>query len=52
MKDPRGVGLQFEPDIMSARKHQSDKFDVLLKMVKQEQDKKKVKQDEKIQEVH
>ena len=52
MKDPRGVGLQFESDIMSAKKNMSDKFDVFLKMVKQEQDKKKVKQDEKIQEVH
>ena len=52
MKDPRGIGLQFATDIISAQKNKYDKFDILLKMAKQEEDKKKVNQNEKIQEVY
>ena len=52
MRDTRIVGYKFEANIISMQKHKSDKFDILIKMLKQEQDKKKAKQDEKIQEVH
>jgi len=51
MKDPRGHGLQFKTDMLSQDKHLKDKTNLLIKMMKQEQDKKKAKQNEKIQEV-
>jgi hypothetical protein len=48
MKDPRGTGLLLKKDLFCKQKRKVDKYHLYEKMMKQEQDKKKVEQNEKV----